>query len=205
MPRRWHLSVTDPRTLKTYAEKAGEYADLTTDSTVKDPMFHRFVEEIPKGGHVLDLGCGPGHYAALMAQAGLKVTATDAVPEMVALAAEQPGVTALCATFDDIKGDDLYDGIWANFSLLHAPRADMPRHLAALKLALKSDGLFHIGLKTGTGSKRDTINRLYTYYTYPELENMLTETGFNVIHHTTGTDKGLDGVQAEWVAVHARG
>lgn len=197
--------MTDPRTLKTYAEKAGEYAELTTGGTVKDPMFHRFVEAIPKGGHVLDLGCGPGHYAALMAQSELQVTATDAVPEMVALAAEQPGVTAHCATFDDIEGTDLYDGIWANFSLLHAPRADMPRHLAALKLALKSDGLFHIGLKTGTGSKRDTINRLYTYYTYPELENMLTETGFTVIHHTTGTDKGLDGVPADWVAVHARG
>lgn len=197
--------MTDPKTLQTYAEKAGEYADLTTKSTVKDPMFYRFLDAMPKGGHVLDLGCGPGHHAALMAQAGFQVTATDAVPEMVALADQHPGVTAHRATFDDITGHDLYDGIWANFSLLHAPRADMPRHLKALHTALKSGGLFHIGLKTGTGSKRDKIDRLYTYYTLTELTELLNEAGFTVEHHTTGNDIGLDGMPADWVAMHAHG
>ena len=65
-----------------------------------------------------------------MARAGLRVTATDAVAKMVDLIPEHPLITPLHATFDDISGTDLYDAIWANFSLLHAPRADMPRHLA---------------------------------------------------------------------------
>lgn len=197
--------MTDPQTLKTYAEKAGEYAHLTTSSTLRDPMFDRFLDAMPKGGQVLDLGCGPGHYARDMARAGLQVTATDAVPAMVKLAAKHPGVTAQCATFHDITGRDQYDGIWANFSLLHAPRADMPHHLAALHTALKSDGLFHIGLKTGTGSKRDKIDRLYTYYTLTELTDMLNKAGFTVEHHMTGNDIGLDGMPADWVALHARG
>jgi len=197
--------MTDTKTLQTYAAKATEYADLAGQDAERDPMFVAFLAACPSGGHLLDLGCGPGHYAADMAQAGFAVTATDAVPEMVALAANHPGVTAQLATFDDITGSDLYDGIWANFSLLHAPRADMPRHLAALHAALKPGGIFHIGLKSGTGEKRDQIGRLYTYYMLPELERLLEQAGFSITDHATGRTIGLDGVPADWIAVRAHG
>ena len=69
---------------------------------------------VPVGARVLDLGCGPGASAAVMARAGLKVTATDAVPEMVAMAKAHPGVSATVATFDEISGTDVFDGIWAS-------------------------------------------------------------------------------------------
>lgn len=197
--------MTDQKTLQTYAAKATEYAELAGDEAARDPLLKAFLAACPPGGHVLDLGCGPGHCAADMARAGFRVTATDAVPEMVALAAAQPGVTAKTATFDDIEGTDVYDGIWANFCLLHAPRADMPRHLAALRNALKPGGAFHIALKSGEGSKRDKIGRLYTYYTLPELTDLLTQAGFTVEDHATGKTVGLDGEPADWIAVSAHG
>lgn len=197
--------MTDEQTLATYAAKADDYADLVHASVANDPVFQAFLTSLPAHSDVLDLGCGPGHFASAIAAAGHRVTATDAVPEMVDLAARHKGVDAHLATFDQIGGTDIYDGIWANFSLLHAPRDAMPAHLSALHQALKPRGVFHIALKSGTGSKRDSLGRLYTYYTEAELAGLLMEAGFSVTGRTRGRDKGLDGVMAGWIAVSAHG
>lgn len=195
---------SDSKTIGIYDAKAAEYAELVnTDSN--DPQLETFVSSLSKGSHVLDLGCGPGFASAFMAQAGHRVTATDASAEMVALTAQHPGVTTHIASFDDITGTNLYDGVWSNFSLLHAPRADMPRHLTALRRALKPSGLFHIGMKTGTGMHRDALGRMYTYYTADELHGLLKSAGFTPFSSTTGSDKGLDGTLADWVTIAAHG
>ncbi len=195
---------SDPQTLKVYGEKVADYVKVT-EGAAKDPLLTAFIGGLARRARVLDLGCGPGFAAAEMARAGLQVEATDATPEMVALAAAHDGVNASLATFDEISGENLYDGIWANFCLLHAPRADMPRHLAALRKALKPGGLFHIGLKTGTGEHRDKLGRLYTYYTETELTGLLTAAGFTPFSSTTGCDKGLDGKMSDWAAIAAHG
>lgn len=197
--------MSDGETLKVYADRAGDYARRFSDDSAQNPQLMAFIAALPAGGHALDLGCGPGHAAAAMAAAGLQVTAFDPVPEMVAFAAAHTGVAARVAGFDDIAGTDLYDGIWANFSLLHAPRTDMPRHLAALAEALKPGGRFHIGMKTGTGAQRDPIGRLYTYYTDAELTELLEAAGLTVTGRTTGREKGLDGVEADWICLAAHG
>ena len=197
--------TADRETLNVYGKQAEEYAALVED-TAKDVHLTRFIAAIPAGGRVLDLGCGPGLAAAQMAQARLEVDATDAVPEMVDMAsAAHTGVTAWIASFDEIAGVDLYDGIWANFSLLHAPRTAMPGHLAALRAALKPGGTFTIGVKTGTGEKRDGIGRLYTYYEVAELTDLLTGAGFAPRQNWTGITTGMDGVEAPWVVIAADG
>ena len=194
----------DSETLLVYDAMADQYAAVTADAGA-DPLLAGFIDALPTGAQVLDLGCGPGIIAAHMARVGLSVTATDASREMVALAAGSSGVTARLATFDDITEEDAYDGIWANFSLLHAARVDMPRHLTALHRALKPGGLLHIALKSGTGAHRDTLGRLYTYYTADELETLLIAAGFTPFSSATGRDTGLSGEMADWIAISAHG
>ncbi|MEL7254476.1 MAG: class I SAM-dependent methyltransferase [Pseudomonadota bacterium] len=193
----------DDETLRVYDAKAADYAKLVADAPTTQLM--EFMVALPKGGDVLDLGCGPGNSAAMMAREGFRVVATDASPEMVALAAAHPGVTARQASFDDITGEDIHDGIWANFSLLHADRADMPRHLAALRRALRPGGAFHIGMKTGTGAERDGIGRFYTYYTADELTGLLRAAGFEPFKSHTGVEEGLAGTMDPWVTLLCRG
>ncbi|WP_372570444.1 class I SAM-dependent DNA methyltransferase [Ruegeria jejuensis] len=190
-------------TLRIYNEKAGEYADLTSDYS--DPLLDDFIARLPQGSTVLDLGCGPGDAAAAMARAGHKVDALDGSAEMVALADTHPGVTAKLATFEQLQGSDLYDGVWANFSLLHATRDAFPAHMAAIKDALKPDGLFHIGMKLGTGAGPDRLGRYYTYYTQEELEDRMMEAGFTLIDQHFGASEGLDGQMADWIVVRAHG
>ncbi|GAB5512231.1 MAG: class I SAM-dependent methyltransferase [Hyphomicrobiales bacterium] len=196
--------MIDEKTLSVYSEKADEYAAMSERVDKKDPSLAAFIAAMPEQGRVLDLGCGPGGCAARMARTGLQVDALDPVAEMVALAQAHPGVTATQGTFDDLEGSARYDGIWANFSLLHAPRQDMPSHLARIAEALKQGGRFHIAVKTGTGSHRDTIGRLYTYYTETELTALLADVGLSVIDRREGTSPGLSGELAHWIALAAR-
>ena len=200
--RHWRISVSDPETLGVYAAKALEYAEVTRN-LARDPQLRAFIDAVKPGGAVLDLGCGPGIAAEQMALAGLTVTATDPVPEMVELAAQKTGVTARVASFDDLTGTGLYDGIWANFSLLHAPRSEMPRHLSNIAKALRPNGVFHIAVKTGTGSGRDALGRLYTYFTQDELTGLIADAGLIVKDHAKGCDKGLDGTDADWLCLRA--
>lgn len=196
--------MTDRETIARYDAAASEYAKVT-GNVASDPHLISFIDRLPKGGSVLDLGCGPGITSAAMANAGLLCDAFDASSEMVKLANAHPGVTAWTAGFDDLDADGLYDGVFANFSLLHADRADMPRHLAAIHKALKPGGQFHIGMKTGNTSKRDTLGRMYTYYTVDDLSDLLAQSGFTVTQTSTGCDLGLDGVMADWVVLAAHG
>lgn len=192
--------MSDDETLRVYATRTTDYARLIAGA---DPRLDAFIARLPDGARILDLGCGPGQAAAAMADAGHSVLAVDAVPEMVALAARHPGVTARVQTFDQITGTALYDAVWANFSLLHAERHALPGILDALHRALKTGGHFHIGMKTGTGTHRDTIGRRYTYVTETELRGLLTTAGFNVTDMATGRDKGLDGTPSDWITLAA--
>ena len=197
--------MSDPETLAVYAAKSEEYASMTGAHNTSDPILAAFMAELPQQAHVLDLGCGPGDSAAVMAAAGMTVHAVDAVAEMIALASRHEGVQAEVATFDQISGTDIYDGIWANYSLLHADREALPLILHALHTALRSGGHFHIAMKTGTATTRDRLGRSYTYVTEEELRDLLVTAGFTVTKKQTGRDKGLDGTYADWIALGADG
>ncbi|MCU9838638.1 class I SAM-dependent methyltransferase [Ruegeria sp. WL0004] len=196
--------MSDPETIRVYQSRASDYADMTDEHNAADPELTAFVANLPQGSHVLDLGCGPGTSAAALVRAGMRVTAMDASAEMVKLAARHPGVTVRQATFDDVVEIAEFDGIWANFSLLHAPRHAFPGHLSALHRALKPGGLFHIALKLGTGEARDALGRFYSYYTEDELETRMQVAGFTIIDRAFGAGPGLSGEVSDWIAVRAR-
>ncbi len=196
--------MSDPDTIRLYDRQADHYADLTDAHNAADPQLAAFIAACPRGARVLDLGCGPGASAAAMARAGLRVDAMDASAEMVARAGAHAGVTAWLATFHEIDREAVYDGVWANFSLLHAPRSEMPRHLAAIHRALRPGGILHVALKLGEGEARDRLGRFYAYYSEADLDRLLAEAGFAILGKQFGSGTGLDGTESDWISVTAR-
>ena len=92
----------------------------------------------------------------MMAQAGLQVEAWDPSREMAKAAATHDGVRAHQRDFEALPDVPTYDGIYANFSLLHVPRADGIRHIHTCHKALYTGGVLHLGMKTGSGARRGT-------------------------------------------------
>ena len=195
--------MADDKTISVYDTRTAQYRVLV-DSIGEPAGLKKFIAALPAGGRALDLGCGVGNCATIMAKRGLAVECIDASAEMVKSAIELYGLSARHAGFADLDDCDLYDGIWANFSLLHAAKSELPQHIAAVHRALRSNGVFFIALKIGDGESRDDFGRFYAYYQKTELQDVVEQAGFRVFESIGGIDKGLAGHLSEWVGLLCR-
>lgn len=196
--------MSDKETLAVYGAKAADYARMVTTEG-KPRSLPLFIEALPKGGHVLDWGCGAGTAAAALRDAGFQVTATDASPEFAALVEDSYGIPVRVEGFEALSEEGVYDGVWASFSLLHARKADFPGHLAQAHRALKPGGQLFLGMKLGDGEARDGIGRFYAYYSEAELEDHLSTAGFTLTARRTGEEAGLDGQIWPFIVIYAHG
>jgi SAM-dependent methyltransferase len=195
------MTAPDRRTIDVYEAKAADYAAMPLTEG-QSRSLDGFLDRLPAGAHILDLGCGPGLQAERMLRRGFSVDAIDAAPGFVA-AARARGVAARLARFDEIDAIAQYDAVWASFSLLHAPRADLRGHLAALARALRPGGLLHLGMKLGEGAARDPLGRLYTYVTADEAEGLVAGAGLAILTRETGVSRGLAGTEDPFILLTA--
>lgn len=195
--------TSDKQTIAVYDLRVDEYAKAFARAEA-DPALGRFTGKLATDSHVLDLGCGPGIHAAAMYALGFRVTATDASAAMLELARNCAGVDVRQAEFSDLTDHQIYDGVWANFSLLHASRNDFPVHLKQIASALKPQGIFHIGMKIGEGERRDHLGRNYTFYTAVNLQHLLQDAGFLILEVNTGESAGLAGTVDPWIEILAQ-
>ncbi len=194
--------MSDPDTIRFYDDQTAAY--LKVSQRFSDPRLAGLIARLAPGAAVLDLGCGPGRDALQLQQAGLEVTAMDASAEMIRQVSMIDGVTPRLAEFGALDDVAAFDAVWANFSLLHAPRSDFPAHLAAIARALRPGGLFVLAMKTGTGEGRDRLGRFYTYYGADELQGLLRAAGFTVEDVQAGTSRGMAGTDDPYVSITAR-
>ena len=160
-----------------------------------------FIKAVKPSGLVLDLGCGPGMAAAFMRDSGLELVAVDASSAMIKIANECYDLNAKKMNFSDVCGEDIYDGVWANFSLLHATKIDFKQHIKIIYNVLKSGGVFSIGMKLGIGERRDNLGRFYAYYNRSELLKLLIDLGFILRMEYLGEELGLVGAVEPWITM----
>lgn len=197
------MSGGDP-TIAIYDAQAGAYAARNAE-LFELPQAQAFAASLPTQALILDLGCGPGQYAGWFAAQGFRVEAWDGSSEMLALAEQHDGVATRLARFEDLSDAAAFDGIWANFSLLHAERADLPDLLTRIHHALTPSGVFHIAMKLGTGAGPDKIGRYYTYYGEAELEDLLSAAGFKIMEKHLFDGVGLDGTAGHYITLLCHG
>lgn len=160
------------RTLDFYNTQAAQYVAETVDLDVSN-IRSLFLNCIPEGGHVLDLGCGSGRDSRFFLDQGYSVTAVDASEEIAKLAGEFIGKAAVNQSFRELDYSELFDGVWACASLLHCPKSDMDAVLQRITQVLKPDGILYMSFKYGTDERVDERGRFFNDYTEAEMSELL--------------------------------
>lgn len=113
----------------------------------------RFLKWVKHGKKILDAGCGSGRDVLAFLEEGYEVEAFDASMEMCRIASETTGIHVSCLRFEELTGQEQYDGIWACASLLHVKQEDLPDVLIRLCRLLKKEGVLYASFKYGEGER----------------------------------------------------
>lgn len=188
----------DPDTIAFYQARAPHY--VLKFGQRHSYQLDAFLDRLPPGGRVLELGCGGGQDAAQIAARGFSVDATDATPAMVAKANERWGVGARVMAFDQLEAEAEYDGVWAHASLLHCPRAALPDVLARIHCALRPGGWHFASYKLGADEGRDDLGRFYNFPKDGWLEAQYAAIpGWQIVETRRYTAGGFDNVTRDWI------
>jgi len=176
-------------TLRYYDEHVQTYEanTLHVDMTA---LYEPFLRQLPQGGSILDLGCGPGRDVAAFQERGFEVVGVDGSANMVAAARSRVSSPIVHATFDAIDWRDAFDGVWACASLLHVPRDALPDVLDRVVRAIKPRGVAFLSFKYGD-AERTSRGRTFTD---------LTERG---LHDALDGIEAIDGVET-WTTFDVR-
>ncbi|MDM9621053.1 class I SAM-dependent methyltransferase [Rhizobium sp. S96] len=189
-------------TFSFYRQNAVDYA--ARNRTLPIRRLDAFLSALPAGASIIELGCGGGQDSVYMLSQGFEVTPTDGSAELAAKAEALLGRPVQVMRFDELDAEDAFDGTWAEASLLHVPRTELPGVLERIRRALKPGGILHATFKAGDAEGHDGFGRYYNYLSAELLSDMLGGSGWHqiVISETDGT--GYDRKPTRWLAMRAQ-
>ena len=158
----------EKQTLEYYDQNSEGFVSGTLAADMTDTQ-QRFVACLPKGGTVLDFGCGSGRDTKAFLEMGFLVDATDGSGELCAKASAYTGIQVKRMLFEELNAVDVYDGIWACASILHLPRPELLDVLGKICKALKTGGVLYASFKYGN-SEEIRNGRHFTDFTEKSLE-----------------------------------
>ena len=161
----------DP-TVAYYNARASAFC-VSTQGLDMAHMYSEFLPYIPKGGKILDAGCGSGRDAIEFKRRGYAVTAFDASSELAMLAGQVLGEPVQVMTFLGLDACDEYDGIWACASLLHVPQHEMDAVISRITCALRFGAPLYASFKYGN-IERQYQGRFFNDYNESKFNAMLT-------------------------------
>lgn len=139
-------------------------------------------------GLVADLGCGPGHVSAFLAEAGTEILGLDLSPGMIEVArAAHPSLAFAVADLRDLgQPPARFAGAVAMYSLIHLTPEDLPGALAACRASLQPGGEFLAAVHLGEGVLHPgvmwgvPVTLGFRLFAAGELEAALEAAGFQV-------------------------
>ncbi len=191
---------TDP-TASFYTDNAAIYA--ARERRLPRQRLDAFLAALPARATILELGCGSGQDAAYMLSRGFDVTPTDGSAELAREAEKRLGRPVRVMRFEALDATEIFDGIWAEASLLHVPRSALPDIFDRILRAVKTGGIFHASFKAGEADGHDKFGRYYNYPPAEWLEAMLSAGGWKNITMTEADGGGFDGEPTRWLYVAA--
>lgn len=195
-------------TVRAYDLDAAAYADAGAqlpDGVRAD--IEEFAARLGAGARVLEIGSGGGRDALAMEELGLLVRRTDITPGFVELLRSRGHeADVLDPLVDDLSTrSGPYDAVWANASLLHVARADLPTVLTRLAEVTRAGGLLRFSLKEGDGDGWSTHGaishpRHFTYWRADAVRDAVAGSGWSDVDIRSG----LAGKRSEsWLEIAA--
>lgn len=159
------------QTIQYYNQNAAAFVENTRNVDFH-PIQDEFLEKLPVGAHILDLGCGSGRDTKYFLERGYEVDAIDGSKELCALAAEYTGIPVKCQLFQEFDEVEKYDGIWACSSLLHLSFGELDEVLYRIEKALKPQGILYMSFKYGV-FEGERNGRYFLDFTEEKLNQLL--------------------------------
>lgn len=188
-------------TLAHYARNAEGFREGTRDHDVSQniaALLRHIQAEAPFA--LLDFGCGPGRDLRTFKALGHAPVGLDGTARFVEMARADSG----CEVWQqDFLALDLpperFDGVFANASLFHVPRADLPRVLRQLHATLKPGGVLFASNPRGDNREGWSGERYGAWHDWERWRDYLTAAGFTELEHYYRPE-GLPRDQQPWLA-----
>ncbi len=133
---------------------------------------------------ILDLGCGPGHDLTYFRSLGHEAVGLDGSLRFVEMARAATGCEVLHQDFVALSLPAArFDGVFANASLFHVPRAELPRVLRELCASLKPRGVMFASNPRGDDQEGYAGSRYGAYYSLETWCALVTAAGFEALSH----------------------
>jgi SAM-dependent methyltransferase len=185
-----------------YDRNSARFFAETVDADMSESR-SRFLQYVPRGGSILDAGCGSGRDARAFKDLGYAVAAFDGSAEMVRLARAYTGLPVEHRLFNEVEWDANFDGIWSCASLLHVARVDLPDAFQRLARALRPGGAWFISFKYGT-EERASRERRFTDMTDDLLASQIGHAGLEVLELWRSQDVRPERAHETWLSAIAR-
>lgn len=195
------LSLITAKTLEHYNEHAIEFWNGTRDHDVKQNIaaLLRHLRGAPPF-RILDFGCGPGRDLAALRALGHEPIGLEGSPLLAAMAREHSGCEVWEQDFLALKlPPGFCDGIFANASLFHVPRQELPRVLNELRAALKPYGVLFTSNPRGNNEEGWNDGRYGAYHDLASWRAFLASAGFTELEYYY-RPPGLPPERQPWLA-----
>ena len=175
-----------------YDRLAAEYAAHIYDELRHKPLdralLDRFAARVRELGVVCDMGCGPGHVARYLSEAGVEVFGLDVSPALLGQARQlNPGMTFRQG---DMMALDMpaatLTGIVAFYAIVNIPERLLSRVFAELHRVLEPGGTlllaFHVGEEALRPEELWGVKIAMDFFLFPtaRIVQLLTSAGFEI-------------------------
>ncbi len=188
-------------TLGHYESDAANFWEGTRDHDVSQNI-DALLECLPahEGLHILDFGCGPGRDLLRFRELGHEPVGLDGTAAFVEMGQRYAGCEVLHQSFLALDlEDERFDGIFANASLFHVPRQELPRVLRELWSALVPSGVLFCSNPRGQNKEGWMGERYGCAHDLATWSDFLEAAGFEEIRHYY-RPKGKPRAEQPWLA-----
>ncbi|MDX9740112.1 MAG: class I SAM-dependent methyltransferase [Gammaproteobacteria bacterium] len=195
------LALVTEKTISHYDERAVAFWEGTRDHDVSQNIaaLLRHIRGEPPF-RMLDFGCGPGRDLVALRELGHDPIGLEGSPALAAMARGHSGCEVWEQNFLELELPRAhFDGIFANASLFHVPRAQLPRVLGELRDALKPGGVLFSSNPRGDNEEGWNRGRYGVYHNLETWRAFLEAAGFSELEHYY-RPAGLPREQQPWLA-----